>query len=160
MRFENLIINKLNLSQEAKDLNEELEISNCVITNCMMAGGYFRRKVTIENSLIFDLVAIGRYFDEGLKISSCVFVNGVSFEGTGCKNPQGDIIIENSIFQGFLDFFDAHYEGRLIFNNNILLQGTNILGNQELPIESIFKNGIEHKLNIGKLDISDPYEKP
>ncbi|GAA4104496.1 hypothetical protein [Mucilaginibacter panaciglaebae] len=110
-------------------------------------------KVTNCNIKIFN--AVGAWFEEGLEVKNCVFISEVTFEAGGHNTIQ-PILIENNVFNCFVDFFDAHYNGPFIFTNNLVLKGSNLLANSDKPYKTIFAAGSKIESNIGTLNIEGP----
>ena len=132
-----------------------LYIENCIIDNLNISGTIFMKEVIIKNSLIISVEATGTWFEEGLDIKNCIFENKITFEAGGHNKSDFPIIIENNIFNCFVDFFDCQYTGSFTFKNNHLLNGSNLLGNLNKPFKVLFNGTKEIENNIGKLNAND-----
>lgn len=105
--------------------------------------------------VIREVVAVGAFFLKGLEITNSVFIDGVSFEAGGHNDSKCPVVIKNNIFQTFLDFGDCLYKGSFIFKENVLRQGSNLLGNQEKPYHVKFGEEVEIIDNLGDLYCED-----
>ena len=154
MLYENRIIDILEFAEQPVHyVDEDIVIDKCIINKLSIPGGYCRGHVKIVNSIINEFCAVGRYFEGGLVLSNCIINQSITFEAGG-HNKEA-IIIENNVFTCFVDFLDAHFDGRFIFRNNILLAGSNLLGNKKFPFATLFNAGIVEENNIGNLYMPD-----
>jgi hypothetical protein len=152
MIYEKKNIDIINIFDDKEKIHDDLIIDNCSINKLMISGSYFYAKVHITNSIINEFNALGRYFKGGLFLSNCIINKKTTFEAGG-HNNNGVIQIENNIFNCYVDFFDAQYEGPFIFKNNILMNGSNLLGNLDSMIKTDFKSTCVIENNIGKIDL-------
>jgi hypothetical protein len=150
MLVENKVVREIDLPQT---LHEELVINNSVVMKLNMPGGACKSIVRVMNSIIHDFIAVGRFFERGLEVSNCIFVNSVSFEAGGHNDNDAEIRIENNVFRCFVDFYDAQYHGPVIFKNNILLEGSSLLGNLGTSMATLFDSGLVNENNIGNLHV-------
>ena len=134
------------------EVSEKITIKNCIIGNIFL-GYIFKKEVILEHSLIRSLEAVGGWFEGGLTLTNCIVRDKIRFEASG-HNKQS-VIIENNVFHCFVDFFDAHYEESFIFRNNILLSGSNLLGNKGLVVQTLFSKEVTIENNIGDLFLSN-----
>lgn len=65
------------------------------------------------------------------------------------------IVIEGNIFTDFLNFFDCQFENIVELKNNVLLKGTNLLGNKGEGFENSFAIGWLVEKNVGNIDINE-----
>lgn len=145
---------ELNLNISA-DYDKNILIDNCIIDKLSIPGNSFSEMVTITNTIIKDFCAVGCYFEGGLLLSNCIIADLFTLEAGGHNRKDKKIIIEQNIFNCFADFFDAHFEGQFIFENNILFKGSNLLGNNGLPTETRFNVSSRIENNLGDLYIKD-----
>ncbi|WP_066436666.1 hypothetical protein [Chryseobacterium sp. CCH4-E10] len=55
----------------------------------------------------------------------------------------------------FLNFFDCQFENIVELKNNVLLKGTNLLGNKGEGFENSFAIGWLVEKNVGNIDINE-----
>lgn len=142
------------LDVELKPL-DELLIDNCIIHNMVIAGCEFIHSVVIKDSVFDVFNAIGAWFTKGLLIKGCIFKGRTTFEAGGHNDPDHKVIIENNIFISPLDFFDVWYKGPFVFRHNIVLAGSNLLGNQDTCTKAGFDSTVEIENNIGNLYLNE-----
>lgn len=155
MNHKNEIIESLDFFNNTK---EEHFIENCIIMKLVMTGCDLNEKVIIIDSIIHGFHAIGARFDKGLLLQGCIFNNKLSLEASGQNYGAAKIEIENNIFNCYVDFFDAHFLGSILFKNNILNAGSNLLGNKGLPWETMSKEDIIVSNNFGNLQVREKDE--
>jgi hypothetical protein len=149
---ENQVIDLLNL-EDLKG-HETFHLSNCLIDTIDLIGAFeLNVHLKIENCII-----------NNLKIHSCWFVNGLFLKNNIIKNyvdyQMGGhnlkpIVIEGNIFTDFLNFFDCQFENIVELKNNVLLKGTNLLGNKGEGFENSFAIGWSVEKNVGNIDINE-----
>ena len=61
---------------------------------------------------------------------------------------------DQNIFTDFFNFFDCEFNAPVIFTNNIVMKGTNLLGNVGEGFENRFNTGCEIKNNLGALNLN------
>lgn len=126
-------------------------ISNQIIDSLKIGFTRFDFKVIIENCIIEHLEIHSAWFNEGLVLEGNIIKNYIDYQMGGHNNSP--IKIENNIFEGFFNFFDCHFENKIILSHNIFQKGTNLLGNIGEGYQNIFRNGIIINNNIGNLEM-------
>ncbi len=129
--------------------NSEIIFKNCIIDRLGILDIIYR-KVYIENCVINDLVAWGTYFKGGLSLKNCIIKKTATFEAGGHNDEE--VIIENNVFMCQLDFFDTQFRSTFIFRNNILLAGTDLLGNKDKVYKTVLGSDYTIENNIGNLE--------
>ena len=114
MNHKNEIIESLDFFNNTK---EEHFVENCIVKKLVMTGCDLYKKVIIIDSIIHEIQAIGTRFEKGLILHGCILNNKLSLEASGQNYGAAKIEIENNIFNCYVDFFDAHFLGSIIFKN-------------------------------------------
>jgi len=127
-------------------------ISNQVINSLKIGFTRFDLEVIIENCIIEHLEIHSTWFHKGLILKGNIIKNDIDYQMGGHNNSP--IRIENNIFEGFFNFFDCHFDDKLILSNNIFQKGTNLLGNIGEGYQNIFDMGIINEGNIGSLNMN------
>ena len=154
MIIENKILDVVNPAPHFPGIIEsDLYINNCVINSLQMIGGSCNGKITITNSIIYDFSAAARFFEFGLEISNCIFVNSIDLQESGYNKKDYEVNIHGNIFKCFVDFWVTYYKGPFVFKDNVLLAGSSLLGNIGTCFETIFESGSVIENNIGNLYI-------
>jgi hypothetical protein len=93
----------------------------------LLAGNHIRR-----------VEFFAAYFLAGLTVRGCVFEDNVDFQCGGHNRDGSAIVIEDSTFRGFVNFYDCWFEGPLAVRRCDFKAGTNLLGNRGKPFEVQF----------------------
>ncbi|QBR12179.1 hypothetical protein [Sphingobacterium sp. CZ-2] len=133
--------------------NDYVKMSNCMI-KCIDLTGCFEldTEIIIENCVINEFNIHSCWFVKGLTLRCCV-VNGYIDYQMGGHNDVS-LIFDENIFTDFFNFFDCEFNAPVIFTNNIVLEGTNLLGNIGEGYENRFNAGWNAKNNLGALNLS------
>lgn len=107
---------------------KEVTIENCIVESFRGPGTQFEKQVKFVNSHFKDCNFIGAYFSSGLLIDNCTFDNYLDFQAGGHNKPVNPIVITDSIFFDFVNFFDCWFQSDVIIKNNVFQKGTNLLG--------------------------------
>lgn len=100
---------------------------------------------------------------EEFNIHSCWFVKGLTLRYSFVKryidyqmggHNDVPLIFDQNIFTDFFNFFDCEFNAPVVFTNNIVMKGTNLLGNIGEGFENRFNTGWEVENNLGDLDLS------
>jgi len=133
---------------------KQIYIENCIVDNFTAMSVQFLSKVELINSEFKNCIFTFAYFTEGLKIQNCIFQKYLDFQCGGHNKKDNFIEITNSIFQGFVNFFDCIYEGPVKIKDNDFMEGTNFLAkNIACPVSFEIKPITVN--NKGKLDIEN-----
>lgn len=130
--------------------NREVTILNCDIENLTSIMVYFNKSVTFKNCHFKNASFNFSYFQKGLSIENCVFEKYLDFEAGGHNEKGTPIIICNSEFREFVNFFDCWFTGEVEITNNKFVKGTNIASENQyvsFDIPPVLKD------NLGQLDI-------
>lgn len=134
--------------------DKEVVFENCIIEQFSGSTTQFDKSVRLTNCQFKNCQFVSTYFFGGLIIDNCNFDNYLDFQAGGHNKAGNSICITNSIFYGFVNFFDCWYENEMTISNNIFHKGTNLLGKpHNIPvsfdIEPIIKN------NVGLLNLDN-----
>ena len=149
LKLENKILDTFDIDLYQQ---EGFEITSCIINKVNVAGCKFTQPVKISNCIITSFLAVGTWFEEGITIENSTFLQETTFEAGGYNKPGAQVVLKNNIFHPFVNFFDCHYSGPFIFKNNLILNGSNLLGNTDTPIGIRFEKGNEISNNNGILN--------
>jgi hypothetical protein len=148
--FDDCIVEKCSIYQI--EGSGRIAFKNCSI-NRFAIGSFICRKIFLENCVINDLVAVSARWIGGLCLKNCVVINSATFEAGG--HNKEDVIIENNVFACRLYFFDTKFENTFIFRNNIILAGTDLLGNKDKGYRTELGNNYTVEKNIGDLELNE-----
>jgi len=129
---------------------EECEFLELVAT-CVV----FESHVTFLNCQFTKLDFYGAYFLSGLTFRGCTVKKSLSFQSGGHNNERAFSIFDSN-FESFVDFEDCWFTGPLHVENVVFAAGTNLLGNNNTPMEVEFKTTPVFTNVTGKLD-TDTY---
>jgi hypothetical protein len=73
------------------------------------------------------------YFLGGLQISRCSFRSGVDFQCGGHNQGPRTVLIEDTTFEGFVNFLDCWFTGPVMVRRCRFEGGSNLLGNKGRP---------------------------
>ena len=114
-----------------------------VIEDCV-----FSKFTDIDNEVKECLNIYRGNFEDNLFINKSSFFGRVNMSALHCL---GKVIIENNIFEEFVDFGDCWFKGTVIIRNNQFKKGTNLLGNQDKPYKVTFDKKPCIENNTGNL---------
>lgn len=135
------------------DIDYKIIIENCIFEKDFIAAYFFNKNVLIKNCIFNGkFVFNGGMFYQKVAIENSIFTDYNSF-GAGISFMD-EVIIINNIFSEFLDINDAKFKEHLIFKNNILKNGSNLLGNLDKPYEVTFKKNPTIENNVGDLKMN------
>lgn len=135
------------------DIYDEIIIENCIFEEDFIGANFFRKAFTIKNSIFKKEFSIfGAIFYKKIIIENCFFY-GNSILGGGIYFLN-EATFKNNIFNSFLDINDAEFKECLIFKNNILKNGSNLLGNLDKPYKVNFNKKTTIENNIGNLEMN------
>jgi len=130
--------------------DKEVIIENCIVENFAGNVTQFAKRVNFINTHFKKCEFIFSYFIGGLIIENCTFDSYLDFQAGGHNQPTNEIVIKNSDFHDFVNFFDCWYQGPISISRNRFHKGTNI-GSEKQLITFEFPPTI--KDNVGQTDI-------
>lgn len=133
--------------------NHELNFENCIVHHLKAIKTQFNKQVKFLNCRFISCDFSFSFFPGGLQIVNCSFDNYLNFECGGHNEPKNSFKLENSIFKNFVNFYDCSYDGPFILKGNDFQNGTNILGNKNMPYEAVFKLTPLIENNNGALNV-------
>lgn len=127
---------------------------NCIIDTIDLIGVFgLKTHVVIENCVINNLRIHSCWFVNGLVLKNSIINNYIDYQMGGHNGAP--IIIDGNIFLDFFNFFDCQFDNIVEFKNNILIKGTNFIGNKGEGFENKFQKGYIIENNIGILDLNE-----
>lgn len=132
--------------------DEVNHISNSIIKTIDLFSFEANSKVIIENSIVFNFIIHSCWFKEGLDFRGNHVINYVDYQMGG--HNQKPILFTNNIFRDFFNFFDCDFTDNLILENNIFINGSNLLGNIDEGWKNSFKKELILKNNVGLLNMN------
>jgi hypothetical protein len=128
----------------------DVTIENCIVESFRGNVTQFEKTVRFTNTHFKNCEFLYSYFIGGLIIEHCTFDSYLDFQAGGHNKPTHEIIIRNSDFNEFVNFFDCWYQGPISIIENRFHKGTNI-GSEKQLITFDFPPTIKN--NVGQLDI-------
>ena len=133
-----------------------ITFDNCEIVAFDAGNIFFNKQITLRNCIIKSASFYASYFLSGITIENCEFKNNIFLMSCGGHNTiDTQVIISNSLFNGYVDMFDAWFTGPVKITECNFRKGTNLLGNKKKAWEIQFDTEPYIKNNIGKLDLND-----
>ncbi|MCD7935628.1 MAG: hypothetical protein LUG98_02075 [Tannerellaceae bacterium] len=157
MKFMYRISQQTIISFESDTLsdNDDISIWYSFIESLDLSFRVHKGKVEIRNCVIENLYLFNGWFPEGFVFEGNIVKNWVLCEiGPHNKKP---FIMRNNIFHGFFHFFDCVFSGEVLIENNIFMQGSDLLGNQQTSTKTLFQVLPVIRNNQGRLDFN--YDK-
>jgi len=130
--------------------DKPVTIENCIVENFAGNVTQFEKPVRFSNTHFKNCAFLYSYFIGGLVIQNCTFESYLDFQAGGHNKPTNEIIIENSDFNDFVNFFDCWFQGPISIIGNKFHKGTNI-GSQKQLITFDFPPTI--KDNVGEINV-------
>lgn len=149
--IENKVIR--NLSYDEIKSYESVIIRDCIIDTINFEFSEVFVSIFLESCVIKDLLINTCWFKRKTVIDKCIFKNDIVYEMGGHNDDE--IYIKNNVFCGFFDFFDCQFNKKVFIENNVFVNGANLLGNREKGYKNIFNNGIILSNNNGDLEINN-----
>lgn len=135
------------------EVSQPITIEDCVVHSLKALSCYFQSPVVLRNTKILgDASFYAGYFFQGLHISGCEFLGELDVQCGGHNKNGYKVILENTRFDGFVNFFDCWYEGPFIVRDCKFKGGTNLLGNKGKPYEVQFDAPPVIQRTSGKLE--------
>ncbi|WP_286862267.1 MULTISPECIES: hypothetical protein [Sphingobacterium] len=129
-----------------------LKVNNCTI-KCidLIACFELNTEIIIENCVIEEFNIHSCWFVKGLTLRCCIVKGYIDYQMGGHNDVP--LIFDQNIFADFFNFFDCEFNAPIVFTNNIVMKGTNLLGNIGEGFENRFNKGWEAKNNLGALNL-------
>ncbi|MCS4223952.1 hypothetical protein [Sphingobacterium sp. BIGb0165] len=142
------LIDKMYFSQD-----DFIKLSNCTI-KCIDLIGCFElaTEIVIENCIIEQFNIHSCWFVKGLTIRYSIVKGYINYQMGGHNDVP--LIFDHNIFTDFFNFFDCEFNALVVFKNNIVTKGTNLLGNMSEGFENRFNAGWEVENNLGDLNLN------
>lgn len=142
------------LCQQELRGHDTFHLINCIIDTIDLIGMFeLNVQLIIENCIISNLKIHSCWFVKGFVLKNCIVKNYVDYQMGG--HNASPIVIEGNIFMGFFNFFDCQFEKRIELKNNNFTKGTNLLGNKGEGFENSFVEGWFAENNVGNIDINE-----
>lgn len=141
------------LSFEESEFDFPVVLENCEVESLKAGSVQFNKVVKFTKCHFKKCDFPFCYFSGGLEIISCLIDTYIDFQCGGHNKPTTTFRITDTVFQGFVNFFDCIYEGAVIITNNRFEKGTNLLGNQNQPYVASFDDVVTIEENEGELSI-------
>jgi hypothetical protein len=133
--------------------DKEVVMENCVVEYFSGSATQFEKPVRLVNCHFLKCQFVFTYFSGGLIIDNCIFDGYLDFQAGGHNKTGKPVIIANNQFADFVNFFDCWYENEVIISNNTFQKGTNLLGRPfNIPVTFDIAPVIEN--NKGQLDLN------
>jgi hypothetical protein len=114
----------------------------------------FHEPVVLEGNVIeAEGTFFASYFLAGLRVASCQFGSVVDVQGGGHNEGKREILLLNTTFKGFVNFFDCWFEGPVVVRGCRFEAGTNLLGNRGKPFAVQFDVPPVIEDNFGELSV-------
>ena len=106
---------------------------------------------------IFDVVSefkiLGCWFEGGLSFSHNIVKSPINYEMGGHNKEVFEL--NGNIFNGFFSFFDCQFDAEVRIENNIFMQGSDLLYKEQKGFDNSFNNGLILTNNLGRLDMME-----
>lgn len=142
---------KKNCSDSSQTYREELVLDNCLVEEFSFVGVEFLRQVSIHRSIIKQLEIYGSWFVGGLNFTNNIVLSFVDYQAGG--HNEKEFVLSGNIFCKHFRFFDCHFEEKVIVENNLFVEGTDLLAKENPGFDNIFGKGIDVHHNKGPLDL-------
>ena len=135
-------------------IDTPITFKNCYLKN-FIAGECAYVRIMVLEGCVFEQAAFDTcYANSGMTLDRCQFRNDIFLFAWSGNNQQGKpIIISDCIFDGFVDMYDAWFEGPITVSRNRFIKGTNLLGNRGQPYQVRFDVAPIIEENERKLDL-------
>ena len=96
------------------NFDKAIIIDNCIVEYFEGISSQFTKLVKFTNSEFNLCDFTFTYFLGGAEIDNCIFENYLDFQAGGHNQNNNTFSIRNSIFKGFVNFFDCYYESSMV----------------------------------------------
>lgn len=115
-----------NLFEDCK-IKTKVIFDSCTLTDLDFACVEFFEEVIFNNCTINSAIFSSTYFYNGVKIHNCKFNDIFYFDCGGHNNKPYSVEFLDTIFNGYVDFFDSCFFGPVEIINCYFNKGTNLL---------------------------------
>ena len=129
-----------------------IELRNCVFDDYYGYGLCYEEEVIWKGCTFTKIDFDASYFPKGLTCKGCEFLEEVNYTCGGHNDLDHPILFENVIFHKFVDFFDCHFMGPVIFRDVRFLEGTNLL-NEEWGCVFFISHSVMEGV-VGQVDVA------
>ncbi len=137
------------------NIPKKVTFRNCYITDIDARDCGFEKLFTLSKCLIVSASFEPSYFLGGATFDGCEFINDIGFLTMGGSSPGKPLIVRDCVFHGFVNMFDAWFEGPVEISRCSFPKGTNLLGNKGKPYQVRFEVTPILKDNAGKMDVDN-----
>jgi hypothetical protein len=142
------------LNQEHLKGHSTFHLINNIINTVDLTGVFeLNTYLIMENCIIHNLNIHSCWFANGLLLKNCIIKNYVDYQMGG--HNLKPIVMEGNVFMDFFNFFDCQFKSRIELKYNILVKGTNLLGNKGEGFENSFVEGWLVENNVGNIDLNE-----
>ncbi|PQJ76757.1 hypothetical protein [Polaribacter glomeratus] len=139
-----------------------IKIKNVIIEGSFRSLCSNFQTLTIENTKFFNNPEIEQKKDDSFNlfrsnfigiftVRNCEFKGKVNISALHCLK---DVVIENCIFEEFVDFGDCWFRNNTTIRNNTFKKGTNLMGNSDKAYKVTFDKKPTIENNIGNLEMN------
>ena len=102
-----------------------------------------------------DEFFVNEFIEEGLILDGCIIniFDVVNYEMGGHNKEEFEL--NGNIFNGFFSFFDCQFDAEVRIENNIFMQGSDLLYKEQKGFDNSFNNGLILTNNLGRLDMME-----
>lgn len=145
----------LRLLCDGDALHVPIRLAGCRLAGLSGACVQFHAPVVLENCTIEAAEGsfFAAYFLAGLRVSGCTFRSPLDLQCGGHNQGGSEVVLTDSIFKGFVNFFDCWFEGPVMIRRCRFEGGANLLGNKGQPCEVRFDLPPVIEDNVGALDL-------
>jgi hypothetical protein len=140
---------------DVREIRHPIKIQSCQVEEFDAALCEFHEPVTLSKSMFERAGFVACYFLQGLSVEGCHFRGRVNFECGGHNAADKTVLFQDTVFEGFVNFFDCLFEGPVILRNVEFREGTNLCGFKGTPTEPTFSGGLTLDRVSGKLDFNE-----
>lgn len=108
------------------NVNTELTFINCQVDVFSATDIILTKKIRFENCTIGEFQCHATRFHEGFELISTIVKRASQFDCGGHNQSSHKIIIQDCIFEGYVDCFDIYCKGSVQIINNLFKDGTNL----------------------------------
>ncbi|WP_375560061.1 hypothetical protein ACE193_20435 [Bernardetia sp. OM2101] len=108
------------------DFDTELVFENCEIKLFNAVCICLEKSITFINCRIDELYCHATYFCGGFSMTNTIISKHSTFDCGGHNIAPNEFIIDNCVFNGYCDFFDVYFDGKVKITDNFFNRGTNL----------------------------------
>jgi hypothetical protein len=137
------------------DVDLPISIRGCHVQKMDTFGVTFLAPIEIVKSTVECMDFFSCFFLGGLKISQCRFHEPARILWGG-HNKGTVVLIENTVFEEFVDFRDCWFMGPVRLHNVQFKKGSNLLGLKGSPVAVTFDVPAELEFVEGDIEMDGP----